>query len=107
MDIFINYFYCYCTAWNERFFPYFHGEGGGFLLKDSFRRFSGEKPGGLHEILVCRGSPHGEIELRSLCFALCLFIYLFVICLFIACLYVCFLITLMELFVASCINYVV
>ena len=59
-----------------------------------------EKPGGLHEILVCRGSPCGEIGLRSLCFALCLFIYLLVICLFIVCLDVCFLITLRELFVA-------
>ena len=79
---------------------------GWFLLTDSFHRFSGEKPGGLHEVLVYRGSPQGEIKWRSLCFALCLFIYLFIIYLFIACLYVCFLITLRELFVSSCINYV-
>ena len=26
---------------------------GGFLLTDSFHRFLSEKPGGLHEILVC------------------------------------------------------
>ena len=80
---------------------------GGFLLTDSFYRFSGEKPGELLKILVCEGSPHGEIRWRSLCCALCLFIYLFIICLFIACLYVCSLITLRGLFVASCINYVV
>ena len=30
MDIFIYYFYCYYTAWNEGFPPYFHGEGVGF-----------------------------------------------------------------------------
>ena len=35
------------------------------------------------------------------------FIYLFIMCLFVACLYVCFLITLRELFVGSCIKYVV
>ena len=83
--------------------------GGGFLLTDSLHRFSGEKPDELHEILVCRRSAHSEIGWRSLYFALCLFIYLFIICLFIACLYVCFLITLreLELFVTSCINYVV
>ena len=75
--------------------------GGGFLLTYSFRRFSGEKPRELHEILVCGGSPHGDIGWRSLCFVLCLFIYLFIIYLFIACLYICFLITLRELFVAS------
>ena len=39
--------------------------GGGFLLADSFRRFSGEKPGGVH----------GKIGWRSLHFALSLFIY--------------------------------
>ena len=80
--------------------------GDGFLLTDSFHRFSGENPAALHEILVCGGSPHGEIGWRNLCFALCLFIYLFIICLFIVCLHVCFLITLRELFVGSCINYV-
>ena len=52
--------------------------GGGFLLTDSFHRFSSEKPDGLHEILVCGGCPHGKIGWRSLRFALCLFIYLFI-----------------------------
>ena len=107
MDIFIYYFYCYYTAWNEDFFPCFQWWRGGFLLADSFHRFSAEKPGELHEILVCGGSPHGEIGWRSLCFRLCLFICLFITCLFITCLYVCFLITLRKLFVASCISYVV
>ena len=81
--------------------------GGEFLLTDSFQKFSSEKPDGLHEILVCGRTPHGEIGWRSLCFAQCLFIYLFSMYLFIACLYVCFLITLRELFVGSYINYVV
>ena len=88
-------------------FPLNFMVAGGFLLTDSFHRFSGEKPGELHKILVCGGSPQGKIGWKSLCFALCLCIYLFIICFFIACLYVCFLITLRELFVASCINYVV
>ena len=56
---------------------------------------------------VCRGSPHGEIGWRSLCFLLCLFIYLFIICLFIVCLCVCFLIIFKGLVVGSCINYLV
>ena len=78
-----------------------------FLLMDGFHRFSSEKSDGLHEILVCGESPHGEIGWRSLCFALCLIIYLFIMRLFIAGLYVCFLITLRELFFGSGINYVV
>ena len=88
-------------------FPLSFMVGCGFLLTDSFHRFSGEKPGELHKILICGGSPQGKIGWRSLCFALCLCVYLFIICFFIACLYVRFLITLRELFVASCINYVV
>ena len=52
--------------------------GGEFLLTDNFQKFSSEKPDGLHEILVCGRTPHGEIGWRSLCFAQCLFIYLFV-----------------------------
>ena len=88
-------------------FPLSFMVGGQFLLTDNFHRFSGEKSGELHKILVCGGSPPGEIGRSSLCFALCLFIYLFIICLCIACLYVSFLITFGELFVASCINYVV
>ena len=47
----------------------------------------GEESRGLHEILFCEESLHGEIEPRSLCFALYLFIYLFIICLFIVCLF--------------------
>ena len=78
--------------------------GGGFLLADSFHRFSGEKPGGLHKISVCGRSPYGEIEWRSLCFTLFLFFYLFIICLFIVFLCVCFFFTLRELFIGSCIN---
>ena len=81
--------------------------GGEFLLTDSFQKFSSEKPDGLHESLVCRRTPHGEIGWRSLCFAQCLFIYLFIMYFFITCLYVGFLITLRELFVGSYINYVV
>ena len=81
--------------------------GGGFLLTDSFHRFSSEKSRGLHKVLVCGGSPHGKIGWRSLCFALCLFIYLSIMLLFVACLYVFFLIALRELFIGSCINYVV
>ena len=77
-------------------FPLNFPVGGGFLLADIFRRFLGEKPGGLHEILVCGGSPHGEIGWRSLSFSLILFIYLFIIFLFLTCLCVCFLITLRE-----------
>ena len=57
---------------------------------DSFHRFSSEKPSGLHEILVCRGSLHCEIGRRSLCFALCLLIFL-VYYLFIYYLFVCLL----------------
>ena len=41
---------------------------GGVLLMDSFHRFSGEKPDGLHQILVCGESPHGEIGWRRFCF---------------------------------------
>ena len=74
-------------------------------MTNSLHRFSGEISGGLHEILVCGESPHGEIGWRSLCFALPLFIFLFINCLFIACLYDRFLITLRELFVGLCINY--
>ena len=48
--------------------------GGGFLLTDSFHRFSGEKSGELQEILVCA-----------------VFIYLFVYYLFIYCLFICLL----------------
>ena len=77
-------------------FPLNFVVGRGVLLTDSFQRFSSEKPGGLHEILVCGGSPHGEIGWRSLYFVLSFFIYLFLICLFIACLCICFLITLRE-----------
>ena len=104
MDIFIYYFYCYSSAWNEGFSPKYPG-GCGFPLTENFHIFSGEKPCGLHEVLVCGGSLHGEIGRRSLYFALCLFIYLFIICLFIACSYVCFLITLRELYVGSYTNY--
>ena len=68
-------------------FPLNFMVGGRFLLKDSFHRFSGEKPGELHEIFFCGGFPHGEIEWRSLCFALCLFIYLFIYCLFVCLLF--------------------
>ena len=72
--------------------------GGGFLLVDSFHRFLGEIPGGLHEILVCGGSPHGEIVFCAVS------IYSFIICLFIVCLCVCFLIIFKQLFVGSYIN---
>ena len=68
-------------------------------MADSFQGILGEKAGGLHEISVCGETPHGEIGWRSLCFALCLFIYVFIICLFIACLCVCFLFTFTEPFV--------
>ena len=47
------------------------GGGGGVLLGDSFRRFSGKKPGGVH----------GKIGWRSLHFGLSLFI-LFIVCVF-------------------------
>ena len=57
---------------------------------DRFHRFSSEKAGGLHEILVCRGSLHVEIGWRSLCFALRLLIVL-VYYLFIYYLFVCLL----------------
>ena len=70
--------------------------GGGFPLADSFQRFLSEKPGGLHEVLVCGRSLHREIGWRSLYFVVSLFIYLLIICLFIAGLCVCFLITLRE-----------
>ena len=83
------------------------GEGGKVLLVDSFHRFSGKHLGELHKISVCRGSPHEETGWRSLCFVLCLFIYLFIICLFIVCLCVCFLIIFKELVLGSFINYVV
>ena len=59
--------------------------GSGFLLVDSFHRFLGEIPGGLHEILVCGGSPHGEIVFCVVS------IYLFIYYLFIYCLFVCLL----------------
>ena len=55
-------------------FPLNFMVGGGFLLTDSFHRFSGEKSGELQEILVCA-----------------VFIYLFVCYLFIYCLFVCLL----------------
>ena len=73
---------------------------GGFLFMDSFHRFEkpGKKPGGLHKILACRGSPHKEIGWRSLYFVLCLFINS---------LCVCFLFTLKERFVELYISYVV
>ena len=48
---------------------------GGFLLADSLHRFSDKKPGRMHVISVWRVSRYGEI---SLCFALCLFVYLFI-----------------------------
>ena len=66
-----------------RAFPLNFMVEGGFLLTDSFHRLSGEKPGELHENLVCRGLPHGEIGCRGLCFAYCLFLYLFIACLLI------------------------
>ena len=76
------------------------------LLADSFHRISGEHPGGLHEILVFRESPHGEIGWRSLCFVLCLFIcLLFVSLLFVLC--VSFLIIFKGLVVGSCISHAV
>ena len=80
--------------------------GGGFLLTDSFHRFLNEKPGGLHENLVCRGSLHDEIGWRSLCFAQCLFICLLFVYLLLVSMFA-FLITLRELFVGSCISFVV
>ena len=52
--------------------------GYGFLLEDSFHRYSGKSSEGLRELSVGGGSPHGEIGRRSLYFALCLFIYLFI-----------------------------
>ena len=66
------------------------GEGGGFVLADSFHIFSLEKLGGLHEFLVCGGSPHGEIGWRSFCFAQCLFIYLFIYCFFVCLVFIYF-----------------
>ena len=99
------YFYCYYTAWNEGFSAYFSGEPKG--RNGGFHGISGEHPVGLHEILVCRGSLHGEIGWRSFYFVLHLFIYLFIICLFIVCLCVYFLIIFKELVVGSWINYVV
>ena len=65
------------------------GGRGWVSLADSFHNSCVKKPGRLHEISVCRGSPQGKIERRSLCFALYLFIYLFVYYLFIYCLFVC------------------
>ena len=61
------------------------GVTGGVLLADIFHKFLGETLGGLCEISVYGGSPHGEIGWRSMCFALCLIIYLFIICSFIVC----------------------
>ena len=61
------------------------GVTGGFLLEDIFPKFLSEALGGLREISVYGGSPHGENGWRSMCFALCLFIYLFIICSFIVC----------------------
>ena len=58
----------------KTFPPNFLG-GGGFPLADSFSRFSGELPGTLRELSVCRESPRLEIEWKSLCFVLCLFIH--------------------------------
>ena len=69
---------------------------------DSFCRFSGESPGGLREHSVCRESARGEIWWKSLCFALCLFAYLFNYHL-----YIYFLFTLKKLFIRSYINSVV
>ena len=74
------------------------GWGGGVLLADSFHRFSGEHPGGLHKISIvlptisARGNWMEKLVFcaigwRSLCFAL----YLFVYYLFIHCLFVCLL----------------
>ena len=77
--------------------------GGWFLLTDSFHRFSGEKPSGLHEVQFTEDLR--KVKLSGEACVLCC-VYLFIIYLFIACLYVCFLITLRELFVGSCINYV-
>ena len=85
MDIFIYYFIVIALRLMKAF-PLSFMVGCGFLMTDSFHRFSGEKPGELHKILVCGGSPQGKIGWRSLCFALCLCIYLFIICFFIACL---------------------
>ena len=63
-------------------------------MTDSFHRFSSEKPGGLHEILVCGRYPHGEMRreawVEKLVFC-AVFIYLFVYYLFIYCLFVCLL----------------
>ena len=78
MDIFIDYFYCYYTTWNED-----------ILLADSFHNSWVKKPRGLHEISVCRGSPQGEIGrrrfvLRCIYLFICLlFIYLFIYCFFV------------------------
>ena len=47
----------------------------GFLLVDSFHIFLSKTPGGLNKISIFVGSLHGEIGWRSLCFALCLFVY--------------------------------
>ena len=84
-------------------FPLNYLVGGGFLLTDSFHRFSAEKPVGYTKFQfaedLCTVKLGGEA-----CVLRC--VYLF-ICLFIACLYVCFLITLRKLFVASCISSVV
>ena len=83
--------------------------GGGFLLTDSLHRFSGEKPDELHEILVAEDLRTVKLGGEA-CILRCVYLFIcLIICLFIACLYVCFLITSreLELFVTSCISYVV
>ena len=60
MDIFIYYLIVIALC-GMKTFPLNFPVGGVFLLANIFRRFLGEKPGGLHKILVCGGSPHGEI----------------------------------------------
>ena len=67
----------------------------------------GGRGGGVRVISVCRVSGYREIGWDSLCFALYLFVYLFSNCLFIYFCCVCFLFPLRELFIESCISYMV
>ena len=84
-------------AFQLNFLVWRGGGGGGKwgLLVDSFQRFLGEKPRGLHEIIVCGGFRAVKLGGEKN-FFLSLFIYLFIICLFIACLCIYFLITLKK-----------